>query len=167
LLNFIASFALIPDPPDGLETLWETPMRWQLMTAVLIVAAPAPPEKDKKDEDKIQGTWAVVSIEIGGQRQTDEEGKNLKLVIKGDAITVNGPDKEEKAKFKLDAAKKPRTIDITPEEKKLDGKQVLGIYELNGDELKICYTEDGATRPTEFVSKTGSGIAMIVLKREK
>jgi hypothetical protein len=40
---------------------------------------------------------------------------------------------------------------------------LLGIYEFQGDTLKICICYDGKERPTEFVSK--SKIFVHLLKR--
>ena len=145
-------------------------MHWQLLTAVLVVAAPAPAEDKKKDEDKIQGTWAIVSAQSGGE---DKPGgtKDVKFVIKGDLITIQEPKregKEEKAKFKLDATKKPKTIDLIPSDR--GGKEELmpGIYELKDDELKLCFVKGTkGERPTEFSSKAGTEQVLIVLKREK
>jgi uncharacterized protein (TIGR03067 family) len=141
-------------------------MHWHLLTVVLVVAAPAPPEKEKKDEEKIQGTWVVVSAEEGGRVDADK-AKDVKLVFDGETVIVKDPRRDEKAKIKLDPAKKPKTIDITPEEKGAPAKVIQGIYELNGDELKLCFTKEGGTRPTEFASKPGGDVSLIVLKREK
>ncbi len=134
-------------------------MHWQLLTVVLVVAAPAPPEKEKKDEDKIQGTWVVVSAEL----------KGAKLEFTGDTVLIYDPrmGHDEKAKIKLDASKKPRTIDITPEKEAGREKTLLGIYELDGDELKLSFAKEEGERPTEFASKPGSNVSLIVLKREK
>jgi hypothetical protein len=45
---------------------------------------------------------------------------------------------------------------------------VLGIYELKGDDLKICFVHGGGgERPTDFASKEGTAQSLIVLKREK
>src|SRR5271166_1993037 len=107
---------------------------WQLWTVVLVVAAPAPPEKEKKDEEKLQGTWVVVSAVNGGRPEGDDV-TSAKLEFQGDTVIVHDPRRDEKAKIKLDPTKKPKTIDITPEEAGAPGKVILGIYELNGDEL--------------------------------
>ncbi len=139
-------------------------MHWQLMTVVLVVAAPAPPEKEKKDDEKIQGTWVVVSVERGGR--PDEEGKKAKVEFQGDTVIIHDPRHEEKAKIKLDPTTKPRSIDITPQGPG-DSKIVLGIYEFNGDELKLCFTMGKEGRPTEFASKPDSEVSLIVLKRVK
>jgi uncharacterized protein (TIGR03067 family) len=68
-------------------------------------------------------------------------------------------------KFKLDPAKKPKTIDMTAEKAKQE--QVLGIYELKDDDLKLCFAKGGGERPTEFISKAGTNQTVIVLKRVK
>jgi uncharacterized protein (TIGR03067 family) len=142
-------------------------MHWQLLTVALVVAAPVPAEKEKKDEEKIQGTWTVVSLESGGKKAPDDDVKNVKFVFKDDTVTINDPKREEKAKIKLDASKKPKAIDIQPEDKGGDKKPVLGIYELKDDELKICFAKGGGERPTELVSKAGTEQSLVVLKREK
>src|SRR5262245_2796853 len=138
-------------------------MHWHLLTAALLVAAPAPAE-EKKDKDLLQGEWTVVSMERGGKQAPEEEVKKIKFAVKDDTITVNDGRKDEAAKFKIDAGKKPKTIDIMPEP---DEKKVLGIYELKGDELKICFTKGGGERPTEFATKADSEQVLIVFKRAK
>ena len=47
------------------------------------------------------------------------------------------------------------------------GKTALGIYELEGDTLKLCYSQPGKDRPKEFTAAKGSGQAMSVWKRDK
>jgi uncharacterized protein (TIGR03067 family) len=135
-------------------------MYLSLLTAVVVLAAPAP---EKKDADLIQGKWSVASFERKGETKPDEKTKNAKVVFDGNTITIKEGDREEKATYKIDPDKKPKTIDITPEK----GEKVAGIYELKGDELKICFGKPGTERPTEFNSKGGTEQTVIVLKREK
>ena len=54
---------------------------------------------------------------------------------------------------KLDPAKSPRAIDITGTKGPDEGKTFLAIYELKGDELKVCYDLSGKSRPAEFAAK--------------
>ena len=139
-------------------------MHWQLLTAVLVVAAPAPAD-DKKDTDKIQGSWTVVSIIAGGTNVPDDQVKLFKVTVKYDTLTLNDGTRDVVVKFKLDPAKKPKTIDMTAEKAKQE--QVLGIYELKDDDLKLCFAKGGGERPTEFISKAGTNQTVIVLKRVK
>jgi uncharacterized protein (TIGR03067 family) len=48
----------------------------------------------------------------------------------------------------------------------IDAK-IEGIYELKGDDLKICARVLGDGRPAEFASPDGQSVAYLVLKREK
>jgi hypothetical protein len=47
------------------------------------------------------------------------------------------------------------------------GNTSYGIYELAGDDWKLCLTIAGKKRPTEFAAKPKSGHGFEVLKREK
>jgi uncharacterized protein (TIGR03067 family) len=139
-------------------------MHWQLLTAVLVIAAPAPAEKEKKDTEKIQGNWTVVSW----KKRPEAELKGLKVIIKDGTITIDdGKKKKQKIPYKLDPSKKPKAIDLA--NTGIEGKETsLAIYELDGDTLKICWSEkDPEHRATEFASDEDSGQTMIVLKREK
>ena len=60
------------------------------------------------------------------------------------------------------ADKKPKAIDVD-----MDGNVGEGIYQLDGDNLKLIHGEAGDPRPTEFVSKEGSRLTLMVLKRSK
>jgi len=42
-----------------------------------------------------------------------------------------------------------------------------GIYELDGDTLRVCFVPQGEQRPTEFVSKPGTKVTIIEYKRVK
>jgi uncharacterized protein (TIGR03067 family) len=43
-----------------------------------------------------------------------------------------------------------------------------GIYAVDGDTLKLCQPVDArANRPTEFESKVGSGVRLLILERVK
>ncbi len=42
-----------------------------------------------------------------------------------------------------------------------------GIYELHGDNFKICYAGPGKPRPTEFSAKAGSELTCATWKRAK
>src|SRR5262245_35736923 len=141
-------------------------MHWPLLTVILF-AAPAPAEK-KKDEEKFQGTWTVVSMEYGGQKTPDDEIKAVTLIIKDDLITIDKGKTDERMTFKLDPAKKPKTIDLLVKREVGKDLPVPGIYEVKDDELRICFAKAGeGERPTEFVSKAGTSHALLILKREK
>jgi uncharacterized protein (TIGR03067 family) len=68
--------------------------------------------------------------------------------------------------YHLDPTKSPKTIDIVT----LGGarKTALGLYQLDGDTLKLCLSLDPAKvseRPKEFGSREGESRVVVTLKR--
>ena len=82
-----------------------------------------------------------------------KDGKYTLTPKTGDAI---------EGSLTLDATKQPKTIDLD-----VNGRVLKGIYELDGDSLKMCYNLNDEARPTEFVSKPDSGLIVVVHRREK
>jgi uncharacterized protein (TIGR03067 family) len=116
------------------------------------------------DQDKFQGTWKAEKMTRGGMDAPAEETEKMTIEFKGNkAIPMKDGKSEDAAEFSLDETKKPKTMDIKPPK---EDKTFLGIYELNGDTLKICFARDGG-RPEKFESPEGSMNMVIVLKRVK
>jgi len=133
-----------------------------LVIGLLIATAGAEDKSAKGDKDKLQGTWAMVSGERDGKPIPEEATKNTKVVFAGDKMTIHNKDRKTEGAFKLNTDKKPKQIDVD-----LGGKQGKGIYQLEGDTLKVAHGEAGAPRPKDFSSKEGSGVTVVVLKRQK
>jgi RNA polymerase sigma factor (sigma-70 family) len=130
------------------------------------VAGPKEQTKMKTDVEKLQGTWNIVTLEVDGAKMEANLFKGAKIVMKGDAFTTFSMGAEYKGTFKIDATKKPKQIDLMFTEGPEKGNTSLGIYELDGDIMKICLTIAKKDRPTEFATKPGSGLALETLKRE-
>ena len=118
----------------------------------------SPNEKDKK---ALQGKWEVVSaVEAGKEVKSPKRVANFD----GGKLTFDPKTKDfSEFSFTLDANKSPKAIDL-----KSKGDAVVGIYEMKGDELKLCLFAGEPTaknRPKEF-SATERTILM-VLKRAK
>jgi len=128
---------------------------------------------DKKDDavkdamEKLQGTYTCVSLVTDGMKGDADRIKKLKLVVKDKKWTVYIDDKVSTlATFTVDPAKKPRTIDMTGTMGGDKGVKYLGIYELDGDDLKLCVGDD-KTRPKVFDGKKGTRRQFEVWKRVK
>jgi RNA polymerase sigma factor (sigma-70 family) len=73
-------------------------------------------------------------------------------------------------KHKLDAAARPKAIDLIPQEGPAKGKTLRGIYAQEGDEFKICYVSpsipepEKKARPSEFAAPKGSGHVLLVFR---
>jgi uncharacterized protein (TIGR03067 family) len=141
-------------------------MRRALFVAMLVgLVAGADGKKDdaKADQERLKGTWTIVSIERDGK--ANENAVGGKVTFDGDTMTFKVKDNEHKGTFKLDPTKKPRQIDLTPGDGPEKDKVVEGIYSLKKDELKICIAHPGNERPKDFESKEGSGHSLVTLKR--
>jgi RNA polymerase sigma-70 factor (ECF subfamily) len=116
-----------------------------------------------KDEEKILGTWALVSGEEGGEKAPEEAINKWKLIFAADGkLTSKRGEKGQELTYTLDPAKKPKEFSCTNDK----GQTMLGIYKLDGDTLTVCY-DRGGDRPTEFASEKDTRVVLEVLKREK
>jgi uncharacterized protein (TIGR03067 family) len=113
------------------------------------------------DLDRLQGEWHLESAARDGKDMPEAMRKTFRCTIVGDKfkVTRNGKVVEE-GTLKLDP-KKPRTIDFDLGE----GHLALGIYEVNGDTYRQCYTRPGKERPSDFSTREGGGATLSVWKR--
>jgi uncharacterized protein (TIGR03067 family) len=139
-------------------------------------AAPVEAAPAEGDAAKLQGRWKVVGGEAQGKPLSDEELKEgMCFVFAGDKVTEIGKDGNKEKRFKLDVTQTPRTIRFseylvlaTGEAAELDPKDTMpGIYELDGDTLRLCVNVEDATLPTAFRSQEKPECVMLVLRRER
>jgi uncharacterized protein (TIGR03067 family) len=136
-------------------------------TALCLIAAQKPDDAVKKELAKLQGTWKFISLEAGGNKLPEDNYKDAVLLIEGDKHTTKHGPVTYSGTLKIDPSKKPKTIDVHFTDGPEKGKTSFGIYELDGETLKICIGLVDKPRPSEFASKAGSGHVLEVLKREK
>ena len=131
------------------------------LAAGLLVAADAP----EGDLGRFQGTWALVSIEADGELDSPElaEKARLRLVIEGESFTLKGEETTRvKGTIRLDPAATPKAYDSTYD----DGTRLKGIYQLDGDSLKLCIAPPGVDRPASFETKPGDRLTIATYRRE-
>jgi uncharacterized protein (TIGR03067 family) len=133
-----------------------------IVVGLLVAAAGAEDKPAKGDKEKLQGTWALVSGEHDGQPIPEEVAKTIKLAFTGDKVTLHHNDQKNEGTFKLHSDKKPKGIDLD-----MENGAVKGIYQLDGDTLKLANAKPGDERPKEFPKKEGSGLTVATLKRQK
>jgi uncharacterized protein (TIGR03067 family) len=138
-----------------------------IAVSVLVFASVAWCGSDKEEAKMLEGTWALVTADVGGTPFPEEIRKTTKLVLKGDKYVVTVGKMADEGTIKLDPNKKPKTMDITGTEGPNKGKTFLCIYELKDDMLTICYDLSGKDRPTEFKTKKDPKLSLATYKREK
>jgi uncharacterized protein (TIGR03067 family) len=160
-LGLIVGTAALPRPAQA------EPQTKALRT-VAPLSSDQPKEKAKEEKQKLQGTWKVLSITQDGQ-ESDKSNDDIQLIFSGDDFSAKVPSGEDhKGTFKVNPANKPKAIDIMLTDGPEKDKTAEGIYELKGDELRLCIAKPGNKgRPTEFVSKPDTGILLVIAKRAK
>ena len=151
-----------------------------IASVVLFLSGAQPAEVTPEQEAKnLEGVWKEVSREYQGEKVPKKFVEKSKLIFRADGkLTMIDGFKVERI-FEIDPTKKPKTIDIIDTITKTDknGKATkvelvnVGIYELDGDKLTICYVRsDGpkaGQRPKELKTKAKSGSFLSVYQREK
>jgi len=148
-----------------------------LFACTLVAADDKKDEKKSKDDESIVGTWRAEKVETGDEQADktflstlkltvtfDKEGRVARLTTRADDTPLLGKaDDARPAGFKLDPSKTPKTIDVGSG----TTGDLAGIYELDGDTLKLCLAKTvGTARPTEFKGDKDKH-TMMTLKREK
>jgi uncharacterized protein (TIGR03067 family) len=113
------------------------------------------------DQEKIQGTWALVSGEHNGNALPDDVVQHVQLTFAGESLITKTKNRQTESTFKLDPNQMPKAIDVD-----MEGNVGKGIYQLDGDSLKIAHGEVGDPRPKEF-PEPGSGLTVLVVRRAK
>lgn len=123
---------------------------------------------NKKDLAKMQGDWAAVEMYRDGHPLTADNAQAYFRTVEGDTYTMSRYRKVAgKGTLKLDASKSPKEIDASPA---LPGKKVVvkGIYEWDGDKLKILFGSPDGERPTSLkVPSPGTPGSYTVWEKEK
>lgn len=125
------------------------------------------PSETAADVALMQGDWRVVEMKVNGLKHEQTEAESLFRTIEGDKFTVSRYSRVlNRGSFKLDPTQSPKTIDSlvtsTPESVTL-----LGIYEFDGERLRICNALPGKPRPKDFGCRLGSQQTLILWEREQ
>ena len=135
-----------------------------LALIVFSLLAPAPPT----DLDRLQGPWVCVAMERNGKAIPPERYAGNRLIMEGERFTFKVGDRlVSQGKRRLDPTTDPAAIDDEHTAGSFAGKSYRGIYKLEGDRFTTCNGGPGQDRPTEFATRPGSGLLLVVYEREK
>jgi uncharacterized protein (TIGR03067 family) len=145
-----------------------------MVTSLLFVAmgVGAPVLKDKPTPaDGLVGEWVVESLIEHGQVARFPGEARLTLAADGGLVfAVRGFEgSRPSSRYAADPKASPPAFDLIrtdlPPGWKLGDREWVGIYELAGDKLTICYRHYSDRRPTEFRAEKDSGQSLMVLRR--
>jgi uncharacterized protein (TIGR03067 family) len=141
---------------------------------VLITATGPADDTAKKDADSLQGKWVVVGRQLLGKKATKKEIEEVPtyVVVEGNKVKAWYEEKGVKGDMvegtiKVDSATTPKSVDITYTRGLFKGLTLPSIYELDGDNLKVCIAWQSKERPKEFVGDPDGKAVFVIYKRDK
>ncbi len=134
-----------------------------LVTIVLVTGAEDKTKGAGKAElSKFQGVWTAVSFEANGEKAPEDAVKKIKFTVKDHNWKLERGDNTNNGTLTLDPSKSPKEFDAALED---GGQVVLGLYEIKGDTLKMCWSAPGGDRPAAL--KADEGKTLAVFKKAK
>ncbi len=139
---------------------------------LVVLAAPlslAAGESDK-DLEKMQGTWTVVAMESKGRKVPSDDLKKseLRLSIQDDNFAYQASKKIlREGTIRIDPEQKPKTLDSSETGPGGQAQATVGIYEIDGDTLRVCFAPAGEQRPKKFTTGPKSPASIVVYQRVK
>jgi uncharacterized protein (TIGR03067 family) len=127
-------------------------------------------DKDNPEGDlaKLQGQWVVVSLEHRGHVTAPADFEGQSSIYEKNRWTWKVGDKVmRRGIITLDSSRSPKAINTWDSDGPHEDETVPGIYQLDGDTLKLCFAMPGEKRPSEFTTKAGTGAFLVVYKRKK
>ncbi len=119
----------------------------------------------REEWKRLEGTWEAVAGTRDGEKVVFPADKKMLLTISPDgSYSVKlGRETMSRGRWALGPTQRPRAVDDTTDR----GKTVFGIYEVRGDELRLCQVPPSRGRPTDFTSGRGSERYLTVFRRVK
>jgi uncharacterized protein (TIGR03067 family) len=113
----------------------------------------------------LEGEWSFDALQVDGNQVPRPMIGDSKLLLDGDRFRMESPEATYDGRFSIDTSTTPMRIDIAFVEGPEAGNSSYGIFELDAGRLVICLGLVGASRPTAFVSRPGTGHALEHLRR--
>jgi uncharacterized protein (TIGR03067 family) len=141
------------------------PMRVQFRN-LRLYAGSASKESAADPLAPFQGTWEIVSVEKEGSQLPQDDISGMTVMIAGSAYKLINKDNVSKGTFTVDASKDPKQMDVHHQTENGDAPMMPAIYEITGDNFRVCYNPEGGERPKSFSTKPDSPFLSVVYKRK-
>ena len=122
-------------------------------------------------KDALQGVWIAESLKASSNELPADAFKHVQFTFQGNRLVIwwgfhledaSGP--EMVCTYSVDPEQSPKRLDFTPRGETTPN---VGIYDLKGDRLTVCFQEGGSARgrPTEFATPAHGRLILIALKK--
>lgn len=125
------------------------------------VKRPAPGNEDHLMPVSVRGTWIPIRSVGDGEPTSEKDLRDVTLTfIDGRCEVHRAGVLIRHGTYSVDTAKVPCELDVCFAESdvsELIGAPLRGIFEVDGDQLRICYGPPGGDRATSFSGEKGTG----------
>lgn len=106
-------------------------------------------------------------MELEGKKVSDEDLKGWVAIYEDDQLTLKVDGKVyRRGIVTLDPSKITKAMNTWDADGAFADQTLQGIYELDGNLLKMCIVKPGQKRPTEFTTKHGTGFIYCRYKKQ-
>lgn len=141
-------------------------MRRAFVALFLLASAAHAADEPAGDLKALQGTWKIHAATLAARDHLDDFA-GMKLVVKGGDYTIKLPGNDDKGAIKLDETKSPKHIDLTTrKDGPFKGRNLAGIYKLDGDTVMLCLNSEKPERPSKFEAPAKSPLMLLTFKRD-
>jgi len=154
------------------EGMIEMQMRVILNVFVLVVLAVAQSSTlaDEKTPTKLEGDWAVESVQFDGCDATGHAespyGLKAMQISPEEVVLEFKSGRKHIIRYKIDDSGKPKTFDLLSEDGTKSDK-IQGIYSVCEDSLLVAFENKlNLPRPKQFRATRGSTVAVYIFRRK-
>lgn len=141
-------------------------MRRAFVALFLLASGALAADEPAGDLKALQGTWNISAATLAARDHIDDFA-GMKLVVKGTDYTITLPGNNDKGAIKLDASKSPKHIDLTTQKDgPFKGRNLAGIYKLDGDTVVLCLNSEKPERPAKFEAPAKTPLVLLTFKRD-
>lgn len=101
-------------------------------------------------------------------RRSSNDGANWTATYEGDQLILRSNGKHyREAIVTLDPTRTPKAMNTWDVDGATKDKTYPGIYEIDGDTMRVCFAHPGDDRPAEFSTTRGTGFLYYIYERQK
>lgn len=137
------------------------------VAACLSVGVMRSEAQSNPNASELEGVWIAQSMESGGKTAPPEAIALLRFTFKGEELAIRGnskgdPAREETVRFTSVPTTSPKQFDFVDP----NGRAILGIYDIKGEVLSVCFRRGPGERPASFKTEGEVGLVGMVFKRQ-
>jgi uncharacterized protein (TIGR03067 family) len=115
----------------------------------------------------LEGAWVPVAANVSGRELLVAELRVKYLVLDGHDYSIVDRTNQivDRGEYLVNDSATPRTIDIVGRDGPNAGRSMLAIFELEGNDLTVCYDLDGKRRPENMQVQEDQVLLSITYER--